>query len=51
MWIAVDSGSEIDEGPTYYNKFYLVILYVIFVFLNTYFVMSLFISVVVNKFN
>ena len=51
LYRAIDSASEVDHGPVLNNKPYMAILYIIFIFVTTFFVMNLFISVIVSKFN
>lgn len=50
LFRAIDS-SDIDQGPILDNKPYFAILFVVFIFITTFFVMNLFISVIVDKFN
>ena len=38
-------------GPLRGNKSYMAVMFVIFIFITTFFVMNLFISVIVDKFN
>ena len=40
-----------DLGPIPNNRPYLAILFVVFIFITTFFVMNLFVSVIVDKFN
>jgi hypothetical protein len=42
---------DIDYGPVYGNRPYIAILWVVFIFITTFFIMNLFISVIVDKFN
>ena len=51
MFRAMDSNSEVDEGPIFNNRYELALLYISFIFITTFFVMNLFISVIVSKFN
>jgi hypothetical protein len=51
MFRAVDSSDVIDEPIIPLNKPYASLLYVVFIFITTFFVMNLFISVIVDKFN
>jgi len=51
MFDAIDSGTNIDDGPVFLNKPYIALLYILFIFVTCFFVMNLFISVIVSKFN
>jgi hypothetical protein len=42
---------DADYGPIPDNRPWVAILFVIFIFITTFFVMNLFISVIVDKFN
>jgi hypothetical protein len=50
MYAAVDSV-ELDHGPSKDNNKVIAIIYVIYIFVTTFFIMNLFISVIVDKFN
>ena len=50
MFDAVD-GVAVDHVPRMDNNPYVATVFVIFIFLTTFFVMNLFISVIVDKFN
>ena len=50
MNMAIDS-TGVDTGPKRDNKTEVSLLFVAFIFLTTFFVMNLFISVIVDKFN
>jgi hypothetical protein len=50
MFTAIDSVG-IDKGPKRDNRPAVAFLFVSFIFLTTFFVMNLFISVIVDKFN
>ena len=50
MFDAMD-GVAIDHVPKLDNNPYVAIVFVLFIFLTTFFVMNLFISVIVDKFN
>jgi len=51
MFRAVDSADEVDMGIITKNKPYMALLFIFFIFITTFFVMNLFISVIVSKFN
>lgn len=51
MFRAIDSNEYIDGGPILNNRPPMSILFVCFIFITTFFVMNLFISVIVSKFN
>jgi hypothetical protein len=50
LWRVIDSQDE-DMGPLRGNRSYMAIMFVVFIFITTFFVMNLFISVIVDKFN
>jgi voltage-dependent calcium channel len=50
LWRVIDSTDE-DQGPIRDNRPYMALLFVAFIFITTFFVMNLFISVIVDKFN
>jgi len=41
----------VDEGPIFDNRPYVSLLLIAFIFVTTFFIMNLFISVIVDKFN
>ena len=51
MFIAIDSSNYIDGGPILDNRKPICLLFISFIFITTFFVMNLFISVIVSKFN
>jgi preprotein translocase subunit SecG len=51
MFDAIDSGTEVNDGPVFNNKPAMALLYIMFIFITCFFVMNLFISVIVSKFN
>lgn len=51
MFEAIDSAKNVDDGPVFLNKPYMALLYILFIFVTCFFVMNLFISVIVSKFN
>lgn len=48
MFDAVDSASEPDMAPQLFNRSWISILFIAFIFVTTFFVMNLFISVIVG---
>ena len=50
MFLAADSVGE-DIVPIEKNREWVAIIYVIFIFLTSFFILNLFISVIVDKFN
>ncbi len=50
MFAAIDSTGP-DQGPVKNNRIIVSILFIVFIFITTFFVMNLFISVIVDKFN
>ena len=50
MFAAIDSTGP-DQGPIVNNRIYVAVLFIVFIFITTFFVMNLFISVIVDKFN
>ena len=50
MFAAIDSVGE-DEVPIKDNNRAISLMYIIFIFLTSFFIMNLFISVIVDKFN
>ena len=50
MFDAIDNNGY-DNGPILNNKLHIAIIYVAFLLVTTYFVMNLFVSVIVDKFN
>ena len=50
MFNAIDSV-ELDHGPIKDNKIGVSLIFIIFIFFTTFFIMNLFISVIVDKFN
>jgi hypothetical protein len=50
MYAAIDSV-DLDHGPVKDNNKGIAIIYIIYIFLTTFFIMNLFISVIVDKFN
>lgn len=50
MYAAVDSVGQ-DKGPKENNRPIVSLVFIVFIFITTFFVMNLFISVIVDKFN
>ena len=50
MYAAIDSVGY-DHGPVLDNKVSVSLVFIVFIFLTTFFIMNLFISVIVDKFN
>ena len=50
MYAAIDSTGP-DQAPVKNNRIYVSVLFIVFIFITTFFVMNLFISVIVDKFN
>lgn len=51
MFAAIDA-TEIDQSPKMNSNFALVaIVFILYIFVTTFFIMNLFISVIVDKFN
>jgi voltage-dependent calcium channel len=50
MYIAVDSADKVDQARKFGNRPFMQLIYIVFIFISTFFVMNLFISVIVNKF-
>jgi hypothetical protein len=50
MYAAIDSV-DLDHGPSKDNNKAISMIYIIYIFLTTFFIMNLFISVIVDKFN
>jgi len=50
MWDAIDSRGH-GLGPKKNARVYMAAIFVIFIFITTFFVMNLFISVIVDRFN
>jgi hypothetical protein len=50
MYDAIDSV-KLDHVPKRDNKLPVSVLYIIYIFFTTFFIMNLFISVIVDKFN
>jgi voltage-gated sodium channel type IX alpha len=50
MFAAIDSV-KIDSVPKINNNPGIAILYIIYIFVTTFFIMNMFISVIVDKFN
>jgi hypothetical protein len=50
MYAAIDSSQESDLGPLEWNRFFMCLLYVIFILITSFFVLNLFISVIIEKF-
>ena len=50
MYAAIDSV-DIDHVPKYEKKPGVAMVFIMFIFLTTFFIMNLFISVIVDKFN
>ena len=50
MFEAID-GVAIDHVPKLNNNPVVATIYILFIFLTTFFIMNLFISVIVDKFN
>jgi len=50
MWNAIDSRGH-GLGPRKNSRVYMAAIFVIFIFITTFFVMNLFISVIVDRFN
>lgn len=50
LFATIDSQGT-DQGPLKDNRPYVAVLFVVFIFITTFFVMNLFISVIVDKFN
>lgn len=51
MFHAIDSQSKPDLHPIEDNRPWLSLLFISFIFVTTFFVMNLFISVIVGQFN
>lgn len=51
MFAAIDSAAEPDMAPQPFNRSWISILFIAFIFVTTFFVMNLFISVIVGQFN
>jgi hypothetical protein len=50
MFAAIDSSNLENGHPVRDNKFGLAFLFVVFIFMTTFFAMNLFLSEVINKF-
>lgn len=50
MWRAIDSQGH-GKGPSKNKRVYMAVIFVVFIFVTTFFVMNLFISVIVDRFN
>lgn len=50
LFAAIDSQGE-NLGPIVDNRKYMALIFIVFIFITTFFIMNLFISVVVDKFN
>jgi hypothetical protein len=50
MFAAIDSSNLENGHPVRDNKFGLAFLFVVFIFITTFFAMNLFLSEVINKF-
>ena len=50
LFQVIDSVGE-DQGPKRGNRPQMAVVFIIFIFITTFFVMNLFISVIVDKFN
>jgi hypothetical protein len=50
MYAAIDS-TEIDHVPKLDNNKFISLIFIIYIFFTTFFIMNLFISVIVDKFN
>lgn len=50
LFAAIDSQGE-DLGPMKDARQYIAVMFIVFIFITTFFIMNLFISVVVDKFN
>jgi hypothetical protein len=50
LFITIDSVGP-DVGPILDNRKYTAIFYVIYIFITVFFIMNLFVSVIVDKFN
>ena len=51
MFVATNSQSEMDKAPIVGNRKWIALLFISFIFVTTFFVMNLFISVIVGQFN
>ncbi len=51
MHIAMDSAFDVDTARVANNKPAIQLVYIVFIFITSFFVMNLFISVIVNKFH
>lgn len=51
MFAAIDSQAVEDSHPIKGNRKWLSLLFISFIFVTTFFVMNLFISVIVGQFN
>ena len=51
MFAAVYSSEQIDVAPTRsHRKFWIALLYVFFIFIMVYFILHMFVSVIIQKF-
>lgn len=50
MYAAIDSYA-VDHGPVKDNNKAIALVFIIYIFVTTFFIMNLFISVIVDKFN
>ena len=50
MFNAVDSNSDMDSAPSLDNRKWVALLFISFIFVTSFFVMNLFISVIVSQF-
>lgn len=50
LFQVIDSVGE-DKGPKLDNRPQMAVVFIVFIFITTFFVMNLFISVIVDKFN
>ena len=51
MFAAIDSQDEQDLAPMKNSSKAIALLFIIFIFVTTFFVMNLFVSVIVGQFN
>jgi hypothetical protein len=50
VFVAMDSANEIDQGPVFKNKVWMSMIYIVFVFLTTFFVLNTFITILICQF-
>jgi hypothetical protein len=49
-FIGLDSANEIDHGPIRNNRIALGFLYVLFIFLTTFFILNTFITILISSY-